>query len=58
VTTIRRRRLRLQRLKACFELTAGAVVHDGGLGGFERELFEADALLIEQAVHAFAQLGV
>jgi hypothetical protein len=33
-------------------------LHDGRLGGFERELFEADALLFEQAVGARAKLGV
>ena len=37
---------------ACLDLSARSVGADSRLGRFERELFEADALLFEQAVGA------
>lgn len=46
-----------QRFESRFDGAAGAVLRDGELGSFERELSEADALLFEKSFGAVAQLA-
>ncbi len=46
------------RFDAGLDLAAGAVVRDGGLARFERELAEADAQFVEDVLGALAQFSL